>query len=155
MEHYAWLKLLHVLSSTILFGTGIGSAFFMLLASLARDAATAARVTGWVVIADTLFTATTAVLQPATGFYMLHLLRLPWSTHWVATSIWLYALAIGCWLPVVWIQIRMRDTARDAAAGGAPLPGRYFAMLRAWIALGAIAFCAFVGIFAMMVLKPS
>ncbi len=152
---YLVLKWLHVVSSTLLFGTGIGSAFYMLCASLTRDARIAAVVVGHVVIADTLFTATTAVLQPLTGVLMLRQAGIPLSTRWVAWSIALYALAIVCWLPVVWLQIRLRDTARAAAAAGSPLPPAYWRLFRGWVALGIPAFFAFVAVFWLMVAKPA
>jgi uncharacterized membrane protein len=142
-----------VLSSTILFGTGIGSAFYMLLTSLGRDARTVARVTRLVVIADWLFTTPTAILQPATGLYLAHLANMQLASGWLAWSIGLYVLAIGCWLPVVFLQMRLAASARVSAETGRPLSAAYWRMLWIWVALGAIAFFAFVGIFWLMVTK--
>lgn len=153
MSDYLLVKWLHVVSSTFLFGTGVGSAFYLLFASLTRDARAVAVVARLVVIADALFTATTAVLQPLTGLYLVHRLGLPWDRGWVLWSLVLYAVAIGCWLPVLALQVRMRDLARQAAADGAPLPPAYWRCLRAWVALGVPAFVAFVLIFWLMVKK--
>jgi len=150
---YLVIKWLHVLSSTILFGTGIGSAFYMLLTSLGRDARTVARVTRLVVIADWLFTTPTAILQPATGLYLAHLANMQLASGWLAWSIGLYVLAIGCWLPVVFLQMRLAASARVSAETGRPLSAGYWRMLWIWVALGAIAFFAFVGIFWLMVTK--
>lgn len=150
---YLVIKWLHVLSSTILFGTGIGSAFYMLLTSLGRDARTVARVTRLVVIADWLFTTPTAILQPATGLYLAHLANMQLASGWLAWSIGLYVLAIGCWLPVVFLQMRLAASARVSADTGTPLSAAYWRMLWIWVALGAIAFFAFVGIFWLMVTK--
>ena len=150
---YLLLKWLHILSSTVLFGTGVGSAFYLLLATLGRDARTVAAVSGWVVAADWLFTATTAVLQPLTGWAMVRAAQLPWSTPWLAWSVGLYALAIGCWLPVVWIQLRLRGEARRCAQAGLPLSRTYWRHFAAWVALGAVAFAAFLAIFWLMVAK--
>jgi uncharacterized membrane protein len=152
---YLVAKWLHVLSSTLLFGAGVGSAFHMLLACLTRDAHVAARVVRQVVWADWLFTATTVVLQPVTGAWMLYLSGLSWSTPWVRWSVGLYALALACWLPVVVIQYRLRDLAQAAAEHGAPLPPRFERLMRWWTALGVPAFVAFVAIFWLMVAKPS
>lgn len=151
---YLIVKWLHVLSSTLLFGTGIGSAFYLLLASLSKDTAVVAKVSGYVVIADYLFTATTAIAQPLTGFWLVHLAGFPLSAAWLYYSIVLYAIAIACWLPVVGIQIRLRNLARDAALRQAPLPPAYWRWFYAWIALGIPAFLAFVAIFYLMVFKP-
>ena len=152
---YLLVKWLHIVSSTVLFGTGIGSAFYLLFASLQRDARVAAAVAGLVVWADAAFTATTAVLQPLSGLWLVQRLGLPWSTPWVAWSLGLYAVAIGCWLPVVVIQVRMHRLARAAAAEGDPLPPAYGRLLRAWVTLGVPALLAFLAIFWLMVAKPS
>ncbi|MEH6437055.1 DUF2269 family protein [Massilia sp. DD77] len=151
---YVVVKWLHILSSTFLFGTGIGSAWYMLFANVSRDVRAIAVVAKYVVIADWLFTATTAVLQPATGFYMIHLAGYPLHSKWIMWSIALYVLAGACWLPVVWLQMRMRDMAAAAAAAGGELPALYWRYFRIWVTLGVPAFIAFVVIFWLMVAKP-
>lgn len=155
MTDYLLWKWLHVLSSTLLFGTGIGSAFYLLTVSLQRDARAAAAVAGVVVIADWLFTATTMVFQPLSGLYLAHRLSLPLSTPWILWSIGLYLLAGACWLPVVWLQMRMRDLARAAAAQNVALPPAYWRYLRVWVALGFPALFAFTAVFYLMVAKPA
>jgi uncharacterized membrane protein len=151
---YLTLKWLHILSSTLLFGTGLGSAFYLCFASRTGDARVVATVATHVVIADWLFTATTVVFQPLSGLWMAHLAGLPLSTRWIAASLALYVLAGSCWLPVVWMQIRMRDLARAASAANAPLPPRYWLYQRRWVALGWPAFIALVIVFWLMVVKP-
>jgi uncharacterized membrane protein len=155
MNDYLLWKWLHVLSSTLLFGAGIGSAFYMLFASLSRDARAAAVVVRHVVVADWLFTATTVVFQPLSGLWMMHLAGYPLTARWIAWSFALYFLAGACWLPVVWIQYRMRDLALAAAATNTPLPPKYFGYLRVWVALGIPAFLALVAVFYLMVAKPA
>lgn len=150
---YVTVKWLHILSSTFLFGTGVGSAFYMLFASLARDVRAIAFVTRYVVLADWLFTATTIVIQPLTGFYLVQIAGFPLSSPWLMWSIGLYALAVACWLPVVWLQMRLRDIAQAAVNGGGVLPDAYWRYLRVWIALGIPAFLAFLVIFYLMVAK--
>lgn len=151
---YLVAKWLHVLSSTLLFGTGVGSAFHLLLASLSGRTVAVAVVARQVVWADWLFTATTVVFQPLSGWYLLQVLQLPASTPWVRDAIVLYALAVACWLPVVVLQLRMRRLAEAAAAAGEPLPPAYRRCLLAWVALGVPAFVAFVAVFWLMVAKP-
>jgi uncharacterized membrane protein len=151
---YLVVKWLHVLSSTLLFGTGLGSAYYMFFASRTRDARVAATVARHVVVADWLFTATTVVFQPLSGFYLVHLAGIPWTAPWIVWSLGLYVLAGACWLPVVWMQLRMRDLAASAAARGDPLPARYWRYLRYWVALGIVAFAALVVVFWLMVAKP-
>ena len=155
MSEYAVVKTIHVISSTLLFGTGIGSAFYMLVASLHRDARVAFFVVRYVVIADWLFTATAVVVQPVSGLWLAHLAHFPLRSTWIAASIALYFLAGACWLPVVWMQLRMREMAREAAAARGPLPARYWRFFRAWVALGIPAFVSLLAVFYLMVAKPA
>ncbi|RZL40019.1 MAG: DUF2269 domain-containing protein [Rubrivivax sp.] len=152
---YLVVKWLHILSSTLLFGTGLGSAYYMFFASLTREPRAVAVVVRQVVWADWLFTTTTIVFQPASGLYLAHLAGFPLSTPWIAWSFALYFLAGACWLPVVWIQIRMRRMAEAAVAAGEALPARYFSLFKVWTALGVPAFLALVVVFWLMVAKPS
>jgi uncharacterized membrane protein len=152
---YLVVKWLHVLSSTVLFGTGLGSAYYMFFASRTRDARVAASVVRLVVVADWVFTATSVVFQPLSGLYLAHLAGIPWTVRWIAASLALYVLAGACWLPVVWMQMRMRDMAARAAAADAPLPPGYWTYLRRWAALGLPAFLALVAVFWLMIAKPA
>jgi uncharacterized membrane protein len=152
---YVTLKWLHVLSSTFLFGTGIGSAFYMLFANISRDVRAIAVVSRYVVVADWLFTATTIIVQPLTGYYLIRMAGFPMHSRWIVWSILLYGLAAVCWLPVVWLQMRLRDIAAVAARDGAALPPRYWRYFKMWVVLGIPAFFAFVAIFYLMVAKPT
>ena len=155
MNEYAIVKTIHVISSTLLFGTGIGSAFYMLVASLQREPRIVAFVVRWVVVADWVFTTTAVIVQPVSGLWLAHKAGFPLGSTWIAASIALYLVAGACWLPVVWMQLRMRQMAREAAASGAPLPVRYRAFFRAWVALGIPAFASLVAVFYLMVAKPA
>ena len=152
---YVIVKWLHILSSTLLFGTGIGSAWYLLFASLSRDVRAVAVVSRNVVRADWLFTATTMVVQPATGYYLAHLAGYPLRSQWITWSLYLYLAAGACWLPVVWIQMRLRDVAAAADAAGEALPPLYWRYFRWWAALGVPAFFAFAAVFYLMVAKPA
>jgi uncharacterized membrane protein len=154
MEYLA-VKWAHILSSTLLFGTGLGSAFYMFFASRTRDAHVVSVVVRYVVIADLIFTTPTIVLQPLTGFWLVHLAGFDMKSPWIAGSVALYLLAGACWLPVVWMQIRMRDMAVDAAQSRSPLPQQYWRYLSYWVALGVVAFFSLVVVFYLMVAKPS
>jgi uncharacterized membrane protein len=151
---YVVIKWLHILSSTLLFGTGLGSAFYMFFASLSRDVRATAVVVRYVVIADWAFTTPTIVIQPLTGLYLIHLAGFPLQSAWIRWTFGLYVLAGACWLPVVWMQIKMRDMAQAAAANDQPLPDLYWTYLRRWVALGIVAFLALVLVFYLMVAKP-
>jgi uncharacterized membrane protein len=150
---FLWLKWAHVVSSTVLFGTGAGIAFFFLRAQRTRNVAVIAAVAKDVVLADLILTATAVVLQPATGLTMALMAGYPLTTPWLRWSITLYLLIGCCWLPVVWLQIRMRDLAGAALREGAPLPPRYFAMYRWWFLLGWPAFIGVLAVFYLMIVK--
>jgi uncharacterized membrane protein len=150
---YLVLKWAHILSSTILFGAGIGSAFHLFAATLRRRVGGIASGARNVVLADWLLTTPTAILQPATGIALVREMGLPFSTPWVAWSLGLYAVAIACWLPVVVIQLRMRKVAEQAERDGAPVPAAYDRLFHWWTGLGLAALAAFLLVFWLMVTK--
>ncbi|MEZ5802578.1 MAG: DUF2269 domain-containing protein [Rhizobiaceae bacterium] len=149
------LRLVHVMGATVLFGTGAGIAFFMVMAHRTRDPAIIAHVGGTVVVADTVFTATAVILQPITGAWLAH--DLGWSLWegWIVLSLMLYVVTGLFWLPVVYIQVVMRNLARTAASNGAVLPARYFQLYRIWFACGFPAFFSVLAIFWLMLTKPA
>jgi uncharacterized membrane protein len=150
---YTTLKTLHILSMTLLFGAGLGSAFYKWMADRGGNAAHIAMTNRHVVLADWLFTTPTIVFQPVSGFWMAALAGWPLASPWIAASLGLYLLAGACWLPVVWLQIRMRDIAADSARRGVPLPPRYWRLARLWFRLGVPAFIAMTLTVALMVFK--
>jgi uncharacterized membrane protein len=151
---YLIVKWLHILSSTLLFGTGLGSAYYMFFANRYHDPHVAAVVARYVVWADWLFTAPTIIFQPLSGLYLASLAGFPVTSGWIGWSFVLYFLAGACWLPVVWIQIRMRDMAEAAYRQGQDLPPLYRRYARLWVSLGIPAFIAMVVVFYLMVVKP-
>jgi uncharacterized membrane protein len=152
---YVVVKWLHILSSTVLFGTGLGSAFYMYFTNRSGDPRVIAAVARTVVLADWLFTTPTAILQPLTGAWLVHLSGYPWTAAWIQWSIVLYVLAGACWLPVVWLQIRMARIAEQAVKERSELPARFQRYHTIWTALGWPAFLAFVVIFYLMAAKPA
>jgi uncharacterized membrane protein len=152
---YVLVKWVHIVSSTLLFGTGLGSAFYMYFASRTRDARVIATVVRQVVIADWVFTTPTVILQPLSGFYLLHLMGLPLTTPWILWSVAFFLLAGAAWLPVVWMQIRMRDLALLAASTNSGIPPSYWRYLRLWVCLGIVAFVSLMAVFYLMVAKPA
>lgn len=152
---YLTLKWIHILSSTLLLGTGSGIAFFMWMAHLTRDPRQIAATARVVVIADALFTAPAVVVQLATGLWLARLLHLPLTVYWVRTALVLFFVTGACWLPVVWLQVRARDLARAAVAANAPLPPAYARVMRGWFWLGWPAFLSVIAIFWLMVHRPA
>lgn len=149
------LRLLHVIGATVLFGTGAGIAFFMVMARHTGNPVLIAHVAGTVVVADTLFTATAVLLQPVTGTLLALEIGWPLTEGWIVLSLVLYVLTGLFWLPVVWIQIRLRNIAREAARAGTELPARWHRLYAIWFACGFPAFFAVVGILWLMLTRPS
>lgn len=151
---YLGLKLIHILSGAVLFGTGAGIAFFMLRAHMSRDAATVAAVGRMVVRADFIFTATAVVVQPLSGLWLIHLQGYALTEPWLLAAYGLYVLIGACWLPVVGLQMRMTRLAEEAALEGGPLPRAYHELFRVWFILGWPAFAGVIAIYWLMVAKP-
>jgi uncharacterized membrane protein len=149
------LRFVHVLGATVLFGTGLGIAFFMVMANRTRDPAKIAHVAGTVVVADTVFTATAVILQPITGALLARKIGWPLSEGWIVLSLALYVVTGLFWLPVVAIQVRLRNLARQAAADEKPLPQAYHRLFRIWFACGFPAFFAVLAIFWLMLTRPA
>lgn len=154
MTSYLILKYLHVIGATVLLGTGAGIAFFVLLAHRTRDARVIAAVARIVVLADLLFTATAVIAQPVTGWLLARETGYAMTEGWILLSIVLYLVTGAFWLPVVWMQARMRDLAREAAETEAPLPPLYHRLYQWWFAFGFPAFAAVLAIFWLMIARP-
>jgi uncharacterized membrane protein len=152
---YFVLKFVHVIGAAVLLGTGSGIAFFMLVAHRSGDAAFIARTASVVVLADYLFTASAAIVQPISGYLLTRVLGIPMEEGWVAASLALYVVAGVFWLPVVWIQTQLRDLATKAATSGTPLPDRYHRLFRIWFAFGFPGFGSVLAIIWLMIAKPS
>ena len=152
---YPLLLWLHIIGATLLLGTGAGIAFFMVMAHRTGDPAVIAHVAGTVVVADFLFTATAVAAQPITGAALMALQGWPLSTPWIALALILYGVVGLFWIPVVFMQIKMRDIAHVAATEGTRLPDAYYNLYRRWFAFGFPAFFAVLAILWLMTAKPS
>ncbi|MGJ4901904.1 DUF2269 domain-containing protein [Bradyrhizobium sp. HKCCYLS2058] len=154
MTLYFLVKYLHVLGAIVILGTGTGIAFFMLMAHLSGEAAFIARTAGVVVIADMLFTLSAVLLQPITGGTLMWLSSTAVTDGWLLTSLALYAVAGLFWVPVIFMQIELRDLARLADIGAEKLPPRYFIVFRRWFLCGIPGFGAVMAILWLMIAKP-
>jgi uncharacterized membrane protein len=152
---YFVLKFAHVIGAAVLLGTGAGIAFFMLMAHRDGRPQVVAGVARIVIIADFLFTATAVVAQPVTGVWLALHVGYPLTEGWILVSVFLYLLTGAFWLPVVWMQMRMRDLAAAAARDAAPLPADYHRLFQLWFAFGFPAFAAVMAIFWLMIQRPS
>lgn len=154
MEWVHLLRWAHILGACVLIGTGAGIAFFMLMAQRVKDARVIAHVAGTVVIADWLFTASAVVLQPVTGALLAMAIGWQLSEGWIVLSLALYVVIGLLWMPVVWIQHRLRDLARAAADAGEALPDEYHRLYRIWFIAGFPAFACILIILWLMVARP-
>jgi uncharacterized membrane protein len=154
MTPYFLIKYLHVLGAIVILGTGSGIAFFMLMAHRSRETAFIARTAATVVIADMLFTLMAVILQPVTGGLLMMLTAVPVIQHWLVASLALYAVAGLFWVPVIFMQIEMRNLARIAEATGKTLPPRYFVLFRRWFWSGIPGFGSVMIILWLMIAKP-
>jgi len=154
MSLFLLLKLAHVIGATVLLGTGAGIAFFMLMAHRTGDARVIAHTAGVVVVADAIFTATAVIAQPLTGAALAHLAGYNMLQGWIGASLILYVITGAFWLPVVWMQLRMRDLARASVETSAPLPEAYHRLWRLWFACGFPAFVSVLAIIWLMIAKP-
>jgi uncharacterized membrane protein len=155
MNLYFALKLIHVLGAAVLFGTGLGIAFFLWMAHRTRDAAAIAHTAGVVVVADVIFTATAVVVQPISGGAIAWYAGYSLLEPWIVLSLMLYVFVGACWLPVVWIQAQLRDLAAVAARDRTTLPERYHRLFLIWFWLGWPAFGGVLAIYALMIWKPA
>jgi uncharacterized membrane protein len=148
------LRLLHVVGAAVLLGTGAGIAFFMVMANRTGKPALVAHTLGVVVIADAVFTTSAVILQPITGFLLAHIVGWRLTDGWLMVSMGLYVVTGLCWLPVVWIQIRLRELARQAEREATPLSEEYHRLFAKWFALGIPAFVSVLAIVWLMLAKP-
>ena len=154
MNAYAALKFIHIVSSTLLFGTGLGTAFFMWMSHRTANVIAIANAARLTVLADWLFTTPAVIVQPLSGFALMRLAGFPLLAPWLLTSISLYLLAGACWIPVVALQLRVRNISMRAAREGTALPPAYYRCMRWWFVLGWPAFIAVLGAFWLMIAKP-
>lgn len=155
MSTYVVVKWLHILSSIVLLGTGFGAAYFMFFANRSRDVAAQAVITRLVVRADWWFTSPTVIIQPATGLWLAQMAGIPLTTPWLAASIALFLLAGACWIPVVWLQLRMSAIVNNSSRTAQELPPLYWQYARRWERLGYPAFAALLVVSYLMVAKPT
>lgn len=147
---YLTIKLIHIISATLMFGTGLGSAFYMYMTYRSGDISAMAQTNRIVVIADSIFTAPMVIVQLVTGLFLLNANGMSWNSTWSLYVLAMYLFVGACWLPVVWLQIRLRDRACELKQADES----YIKMMRIWLTLGAMAFPAVVILYAFMVFKP-
>ena len=158
MTSYLWIKWLHLIGAALLFGTGLGIAFFAWFGYRrglqTGEIALVRGVLRLTVIADTVFTAVAAAVQPITGYVMWRMTGGKWPDQWLLWVLALYVFVGLCWLPVVRLQIQLRDEAAQASTIG-ELSARFHRRFRIWFALGWPAFLGVMGLFVLMLTRAN
>ncbi len=154
MDWYFFVKTIHIITSTILFGTGIGIAFFMLWANKTGDLAAKVYAAKTTVLADFIFTTPSVIIQPISGIILIKIMGYDFDELWLVLTYIGYTISTICWMPVIWIQIRLRNLALRASADNEELPPEYYKLFRYWFLLGWPAFISLTAIFILMVTKP-
>lgn len=154
MDLYTAVKILHIISSTVLFGTGIGIAFFMFRSWFTDDIQEKLYAARNTVLADYIFTFPAVIVQPLSGFALIGMAGYDTSAYWLVATYVVYIIAGLCWLPVVWIQIQLKNMCIEAAENNTALPAKYNQLFKIWFWLGVPAFLGLVYVFYLMVAKP-
>jgi uncharacterized membrane protein len=155
MDWYSLMKTLHIISATVLFGTGMGTAFFMYRSHFTDSIHGKLYAAKNTVLADYLFTLPTGIIQPISGAWLIWYIGYDPLNYWLSVTYGLYIFALLCWLPVVWIQIQLKEILIKCEKDQTTIPDRYYKLFRIWFWLGWPAFISLVAIFYLMVVKPS
>ena len=147
------LKSLHILGAVLFLGVGLGSAFYKWRADRSGDPKVIAWCQRQIVLADWLFTVPSAIIMPVTGFALLHVYHMPWTTDWVMWGIIGYTVSGLLWLPAVYLQMKMRRLADEAVANDTALDPEFETARRIWLALGFPAFIIAVIVVTLMTAK--
>ena len=154
MDFYLFVKIIHIVSSTVLFGTGIGIAFFMFCSMFTDNLHEKFYAVRNTVLADYIFTFPSVIIQPLSGIALIHIAGYHWTDFWLIATYIIYGIAGLCWLPVVWIQIQLKNICKEALDSNTSLPPRYNKLFKIWFLLGWPAFAGLIVVFYLMVAKP-
>jgi uncharacterized membrane protein len=147
------IRLLHVVSSALMFGVGVGAFWFMVTTVRSGNPAAIAITTRNAVRAEWFIAAPVAVVQPTTGYLLMLQLGYPLQSLWFYAVATLYIVAGMCWVYLVKAELKMRAVA--AVHSSAPaMPDAFGALFRRWILLATGSFAGVLGIFWLMVFRP-
>ncbi len=155
MNTYLLMKAAHILSSAILFGAGIGTAFSMLRAHFSGTIPEKYYAARTAVLASFILILPAIIAQPASGLWLLWNANYNWKDLWLAMSYILYIAAVIFWVRTVRIQIRIEKILAQCVKSESELPERYFRQFSNWFFLGCPVVGCLIAIFFLMVLRPN
>lgn len=155
MDWYLTIKTIHIICSAILFGTGTGIAFFMYRSHFTEDLGKKFYAIQNTVLADYLFTLPAVIIQPVSGFWLITQGGYDWTQLWLVLTFVIYIITGLCWLPVVWIQIQLKNMLAENIDMGVELHDRFQRLFKIWLSLGFPAFIGLIIVFFLMVFKPA
>ena len=154
MLGYDVVKWIHIVSATVFFASGLGTAVHMWLTHRGGNVQAIASTAMNVIRIDLAFTAPSLLALPITGAILVGTTGFSPGAPWLVASYILYAITLACWTLATRLRIRVRDIAAAAAGKGKALPDRYYLYMRWWFQLSWPAFIAFLAVFYLMVAQP-
>ncbi len=152
---YPALKLIHVLSATILFGGGIFAALLGTIVFGSGKVKTIAEVGPHIVKLETYLTVLSGLTQIITGLWLASIAGFPVLSGWLGWVLLLFCIAAVCWILGVWLQHRMVELSKTAIETNSELPAEYNERFKIWTFLGLPSTTAMLGIFYLMVFKSA
>lgn len=146
---YLTLKIIHILSATIMIGTGLGSAFYLFVSYKTALFTTVKDVLKIVIIADLIFTTPSVIVQLVTGLMLADRLNLT-NTRWYWVVLSISFLVLVLWLGAVVIQYRLKRIIIDKKS----LPALFDKLMSIWFYLGVPSFGLAIFLYYLMIYKP-
>ncbi|MBL4735110.1 MAG: DUF2269 domain-containing protein [Flavobacteriales bacterium] len=146
---YHILKLIHIVSATLMIGAGIGSAFYLFLSYKRYQASTLKDVLKLVVMADSVFTAPSIIIQFITGLMLSNMLSLT-STDWFLIVMGVSGLILVMWLRAAFLQIKLRKILEKENE----ITPEFHYLMKVWFYLGVPSFLGALYLYYLMVYKP-
>lgn len=149
------IKFVHLVAAAAMLGTWLGVALFMLLAHRSDNPSVVALTSRFAVSVEKFVMIAAVALQPISGFALAGAIGLsPLDEFWIELSLALYVVVVAAWLGALRVEIRIRDTSRQAALDNVPLPVGYRGLFRLYSALTWPGLAGTVVLFLLMTWQP-
>ncbi len=145
---YFLLKLIHILSATLMIGTGLGSAFYLYLTYKKSAVQTVKEVLNFVILADTIFTTPSVIIQLITGIMLSDLLGLLY-TDWFWLVLAVSVIVLVLWLRAAFIQFKLKKLLEEENK----LSPKFHHLMNIWFILGVPSFGGAIYLYYLMVYR--